>query len=78
MFFRRAKSERHVTPGAVFRRICDNRTVETAHVLAVASDGAGIPHVRFSLQSERVETGREQRTLALSSFAELFHERVSV
>ena len=50
-------------------------SVETARVLAVSKDPAGIPHVRFSVHYERVESA-ENATLALSSFSELFSERV--
>jgi hypothetical protein len=45
-------------------------------VLAVSKDSVGITHVRFSVHYERIDTADELRTLALSSFAELFSERV--
>lgn len=76
MFLRRTIAQAPVNPGAVFRRMRADRTVETASVVAVLKDCAGIPHVRFLLHVDRAETADEQRTLALGVFAKLFSERV--
>ena len=76
MFSRRRKAPVDVIEGSVFRRTTPGKIVETARVLAVSKDSVGIPHVRFSVHYERVDTADELRTLALSSFSELFSERV--
>ncbi|QQP92141.1 hypothetical protein JL101_010575 [Skermanella rosea] len=73
---RRRKAPVDVIEGSVFRRTTPGKIVETARVLAVSKDSVGIPHVRFSVHYERVDTADELRTLALSSFSELFSERV--
>ncbi|MFA4846532.1 MAG: hypothetical protein WC654_08340 [Patescibacteria group bacterium] len=64
--------------GASYRRFGTGAFVETAHVLEVASDKLGIPHVRFQLQVTR-GAGRptvETRTLALEAFQNRFRDRV--
>ena len=76
MFFKTAEGS-----GRDHRRIgvpADHRgkSVETARVIAVSKDSVGITHVRFSVHYERVDTADELRNLALSSFSELFSERV--
>jgi hypothetical protein len=76
MFFRRQKAPADITEGSVYRRTTRGKSVETARVIAVSKDSVGITHVRFSVHYERVDTADELRTLALSSFAELFSERV--
>jgi hypothetical protein len=76
MFFRRQKAPVDITEGSVFRRTTRGKSVETARVIAVSKDSVGITHVRFSVHYERVDTADELRTLALSSFSELFSERV--
>ncbi len=76
MFLRRRKAPVDIIEGSVFRRTTPGKTVETARVLAVSKDSVGIPHVRFSVHYERVDTADELRTLAVSSFSELFNERV--
>ncbi|WP_158045702.1 hypothetical protein [Skermanella pratensis] len=73
---RRRKAPVDIIEGSVFRRTTPGKTVETARVLAVSKDSVGIPHVRFSVHYERVDTADELRTLAVSSFSELFNERV--
>ncbi|HSK39954.1 MAG TPA: hypothetical protein VK943_09310 [Arenibaculum sp.] len=67
-----------MSEGSVYRRTHFGQVVETARVLSVAADGAGIPHVRYTVHYEKCETSDELRTLALSSFAALFGERVGV
>jgi hypothetical protein len=76
MFLKRTKVVRPIAEGAVFRRTVYGRIVETARVLSVTPDGAGIPHVQFSLQADLPDAMEEMRTLALSTFFETFRERV--
>jgi len=64
-----------VATGAVFRRTVGGRVIDTAQVLALSEDSAGIRHVRFSVHHERTEAADELRTLALASFREIFTER---
>jgi len=67
-----------VEVGASYRRVGSGAFVEIAHVLEVADDRMGIPHVRFQLQVVRgaghpcVET----RTLALEAFQSRFKDKV--
>ena len=78
-FWRRRRED--VEAGHLYRRARSGRLEETAHVLSIASDRAGIPHVRFLLMFGRpARRGEpaEERTLALSAFMELYPERVSV
>jgi hypothetical protein len=65
-----------ISEGSVFRRTTPGKIVETASVLSIANDSVGIPHVRFRVHYERVDTADELRTLALAAFSELFNERV--
>ncbi len=75
MFSKRQKSQAEVTEGSVFRRTTRGQSVETARV-KVSADSVGIPHVRFSVHYDRIDSADELRTMALSSFSELFSERV--
>jgi hypothetical protein len=76
MFWRR-RNDQDVEAGAVYARKERGKVVETARVLSIASDRAGIPHVRYLLRKEREwEGGREEpRTLAMDSFRDLFPDR---
>jgi hypothetical protein len=76
MFLTRSKLDPSVAEGQLYRRSRPGSAVETARVISVRADEAGIPHVRFALQAERPDSSEEQRTLALASFAALFPERV--
>lgn len=77
MMFRREKTVGEpVTVGAVFRRVCIGEVVETARVISVSPDSVGITHVRYTIHYGRADASDEMRTLALSSFAALFRERV--
>ena len=76
MFSKRQKSQVEVTEGSVFRRTTRGQSVETARVIKVSKDPVGIPHVRFSVHYDRIDSADELRTLALTSFSELFSERV--
>jgi hypothetical protein len=70
-----------VQAGHVYSRGAASRVKETAQVVAITNDRAGIPHVRFRLVFGRPEARgepMEERTLALSAFMELYPERVSV
>lgn len=66
-----------VAAGSVYRRVVAGQTLDTAEVLALATDSAGIPHVRFTLHHERSEWPDEPRTLALAAFRARFPERVT-
>ena len=77
MFMKRSKSADPVSEGQLYRR-CRPGQTETARVLSVRADDAGIPHVRYALQVDRPDTAEELRTLALASFSQLFPERVSL
>ncbi len=61
--------------GASFRRVGPPGTVETATVIAVVSDGAGISHVQFSLEFPEFGEGAvERRTLSMDRFCALYGE----
>ena len=77
-FGRSQKSD--VLIGYVFRRTRESRVTETAEVVSVNPDRAGIPHVRYRLsfaRPERRADPAEYRTLALSAFTDLYRERVT-
>jgi hypothetical protein len=76
MFIRKNRTTASVTEGSVYRRTHFGQVVETAKVLAVSKDGAGIPHVRYAVHYEKGEACDDLRTLALSTFSTLFGERV--
>ena len=63
---------------ASFRRAGRFDVIETAKIIAVWTDSAGIPHVRFNV---RITAPRpmleEQRTLSLESFRRLYPEPVA-
>lgn len=67
-----------VEVGASYRRVGTGAFVEIAHVLEVAEDKMGIPHVRFQLQVARGASRPtvETRTLALEAFQSKFKDRI--
>jgi hypothetical protein len=68
-----------VNQGASFRRRRDHEIVETANVIAVTPDAAGIVHVQFNLRISGPRTvDQEQRTLSLEYFHRLYREAVAV
>jgi len=76
---RRAGPESGLVPGAVFRKVRSDHVIETATVLAVLRDGAGVPHVRYDVTFHtpaRVPYSEDRRLLSLASFTEYFRERV--
>lgn len=75
MFTKRKSSPDVIREGAVYQRKNDGRVVETAKVVALYDDRAGIPHVRFELSYQRAtRTDFEGlRVLARDVFAELYH-----
>ncbi|WP_207478852.1 hypothetical protein [Arenibaculum pallidiluteum] len=75
MFLKRSKENDAVAEGQIYRRYRPGQT-ETARVISIRPDEAGIPHVRYALQFDRPDTTEELRTLALTSFSQLFPERV--
>lgn len=77
MFARTSDRLQGIQPGTTFRRMHPYNVVETAHIVAVSNDDAGIPHVRFNLRYQhpaRTNSDVEQRTLALKSFAERYRD----
>jgi hypothetical protein len=61
----------------MFRRLRAPEIVETAQILDVSPDSAGIMHVRFRLKISGPRFAEEdQRTLALESFRTLYSEAV--
>ena len=66
-------------PGDLYRRPRRDRVAETATVLTLCADPVGIPHVRFNVAFDHVESGRIEsgmRILALRAFCEAYSERV--
>lgn len=63
----------YIRPGASFRRIKPDKSVETARILSVVLDGLRIPHVQFELNLQRPSRAKAQivgaKTLSLASFA---------
>ncbi len=79
MFFKRGRKLEYVRPGSTFRRIHDDKMIETATVLSVATDSFGIPHVQFQVTFRRPNRNffdGGARMLALKSFADHYTERV--
>jgi hypothetical protein len=77
MFFKRVRTDDVIEPGSTYRRVIACGVVETARVLTVCADQAGIPHVKFAVRNNMANaTVDELRTLAAESFARLFGPRV--
>jgi hypothetical protein len=69
----------NVDRGSSFHRRRDHEIVETASVIAVAADAAGIVHVQFNLRiAGRRIVDEEQRTLSLEYFHRLYCEPIAV
>lgn len=82
MFFNRNGSAiEFIKAGSVFTRVRSDRTVETAKVIAVASDSFGIPHVRYELFFEKPNAvagfSEGSRVLALKTFADMYRDRLA-
>jgi len=82
LFFRRPNTGDQLPelkPGDLYRRPRRDRVAETATVLTLCADPVGIPHVRFNVAFDHVESGRVEggmRILALRAFCEAYPERV--
>ena len=82
LFFRRPSTSEplpELKPGDSYRRPRRDRVAETATVLTLCADPVGIPHVRFNVTFDHVESGRLEggmRILALRAFCEAYPERV--
>lgn len=76
--FKQERKVRDVEVGSVYRRTGPGDLVETARVLSVSPDAAGIPHVRYEVSIKRPAFAEmeDRRTLNLESFAERFAERI--
>ena len=69
----------YVRPGARFRRLTGDETIETAEILAVYTDPYGVPHFRFDVLFEGPDwpTVREgPQVLSVKTFLALFQVRV--
>jgi hypothetical protein len=81
-FFRRPIASEQIPelkPGDSYRRPRRDRVAETATVLTLCADPVGIPHVRFNVAFDHVESGRLEggmRILAVRAFREAYCERV--
>jgi hypothetical protein len=65
--------------GAMFRRLRAAEIIETAQIIEVSPDSAGIMHVRYNLQISGPRYSEEdQRTIALESFRSLYRDAVAV
>jgi hypothetical protein len=74
----RSAQDRDIKPGDRYRRRLDGHLAETATVLGLRPDFAGIPHVHFavSVWSAAEQRERDTRVLALRSFLDTYRERV--
>ncbi len=75
----RSVADRDVKPGDRYRRRLDGHLAETATVLGLRPDFAGIPHVHFAvsvLSSSAEQREQDMRVLALRSFLDTYRERV--
>jgi hypothetical protein len=78
-FLSRRTQVPEVNQGSRFHRRRDHEIVETANVISVAPDAAGIVHVQFNLRITGPRTvDTEQRTLSLEYFHRLYREAVAV
>lgn len=78
VFCKHGKATEYVRAGDVFRRVRPNRMTETAEIVEVYTDPAGILHFRYDVVFERDnwEPMREgHRVLAAKSFFDQFNER---
>ena len=69
-----------VKAGNCFCRRRRDKVLEKATVVELRADPVGIPHVHFKLTFEEPAIGRIEggkRVLALNSFIEAYHQRVS-
>jgi hypothetical protein len=78
-FLSRKAPAPNVDRGSSFRRRRDHEIVETARVISVTTDAAGIVHVQFNLRiaGPRI-VDEEQRTLSLEYFHQLYREPIAV
>lgn len=78
-FLSRRTQVPEVNQGSLFHRRRDHAIVETANVISVTPDAAGIVHVKFNLRISGPRTvDEEQRTLSLEYFHRLYREAVAV
>ncbi len=66
--------QQEIKAGAVFRKEIRGGIIEIAKVIDIAADSMGVRHVRFvvSIQNSHRQCFREQRTLGLATFSEMF------
>jgi hypothetical protein len=66
----------YIRPGASFRRVKPDKSVETAKILSVVLDGLRIPHVHYELALQSPSRAKAlkvgPKTLSLASFADTY------
>ncbi len=71
-FGKRKYSEDFVKTGRQFYRTRLDNSIETATVISVSSDGMGIPHVRYKLDIQKLNSSAKftdgPRSLSLKTF----------
>ncbi|MCX8505083.1 MAG: hypothetical protein ORN98_00505 [Alphaproteobacteria bacterium] len=69
------RKTRPIEPGVTYHERSVGRLITTAHVLAVAPDPLGIPHVHFLLEMKLPSGTRcreEKRVLSVDRFSDLY------
>jgi len=81
MLFKRGRRMALIKAGDLFSRTHPDRTVEIARVLAVSTDGYGIPHIRYEIKFHRPQRSNSffegPRVLALGTFADTYTDRLA-
>ena len=66
----------YIRPGASYRRVKPDKSIETAKILSVVLDSLKIPHVQYELNLQRPSRSRQfkvgPKTLSLASFADTY------
>lgn len=74
--FRDQEMSREVREGMTFARMISANVTETARVLEVVTDSAGIPHIRYSVEVRDPSGLHDEgsRVLAQSSFLAMYRK----
>ena len=76
-----SKAPSELKPGDRYCRALGSQFLETATILELTRDLAGIPHVHFTVAVKHPDVDRVDvegtRTLALARFVDEFHRQVS-
>jgi len=82
VFFKRGEKLEYLRAGSTFQHLREDNLIEIAYVESIGTDLYGIPHVRFQISLTRDKDIRNfdkgTRTLALSSFADRYRERIMI